>query len=291
MRLLRPHTKNSKFLLIELVKRAAEDYSHPPVSKFRVGASALGKSGAIYLGANLEFLGANLAQSVHAEQFTVALMAARGEVGLHSLAITHAPCGHCRQFFQEVYGASGMRVVFPGSPAAVLSDLLPAAFTPEDLHGDDPPLVMKGVAFDLVPTARQSIDADADPVAAAALDAARNCHAPYTNCPSGVALRFDDGSIFAGAYYECAAYNPSLPPMQAAIVAAVADGVAIPDERDEPSGRWLRIVDAVLCEIADAPVSQRSPTETVLRSLVEHGPQAPAGDDGVMLRVIDVAIR
>ena len=135
--------KSVDSLLVKLVKHAADTYAQPPISNFRVGVAALGKSGAIYLGANIEFRNTSLGQSVHAEQFAVALMASQGEVGLNSLALTHSPCGHCRQFFQEVYGASGMRVVFPGSPAAVLSDLLPEAFTPSDLH-EDPPLVMRG---------------------------------------------------------------------------------------------------------------------------------------------------
>ncbi|XRB12842.1 cytidine deaminase [Pseudoscourfieldia marina] len=275
----RLEAKSVDSLLVKLVKHAADTYAQPPISNFRVGVAALGKSGAIYLGANIEFRNTSLGQSVHAEQFAVALMASQGEVGLNSLALTHSPCGHCRQFFQEVYGASGMRVVFPGSPAAVLSDLLPEAFTPSDLH-EDPPLVMRGGNFELVAS---DDEGELDDLAAMALASACASHAPYTTCPSGVALRFEDGSTYSGAYYECAAYNPSLPPMQAAIVAAVAHGVSLPGGLQNDGTVKPALVDAVLCELDDAMVSQQSPTEAVLASLT-------IGSD-VRLRMLKVNLK
>jgi hypothetical protein len=39
---------------------------------------------------------------VHAEQFLVANMMQHGEQRLETLAISAAPCGHCRQFFSEL---------------------------------------------------------------------------------------------------------------------------------------------------------------------------------------------
>ena len=63
-----------------------------------------------------------------------------------------------------------------------------------------------------------------DALAAAALAAASTCYAPYSGCPSGIAVRTRRGDIFAGGYLESAAYNPSLPPLQAALIAAVIQG-------------------------------------------------------------------
>ena len=46
-------------------------FAGAPVSRFRVGAVALGRSGALYAGANLELTALPLAASVHAEQAAV----------------------------------------------------------------------------------------------------------------------------------------------------------------------------------------------------------------------------
>ena len=53
----------------------------------------------------------------------------------------------------------------------------------------------------------------------AALKAANSSHAPYSKCPSGIALMTTKGKIYTGFYIESAAFNPSLTPLQEAIVA------------------------------------------------------------------------
>lgn len=59
----------------------------------------------------------------------------------------------------------------------------------------------------------------------ACLQHAIHAYAPYTHSPSAVALVTPRG-VFSGGYVESAAYNPSLPPLQAAVVEAVIGGVA-----------------------------------------------------------------
>ena len=73
-------------------------------------------------------------------------------------------------------------------------------------------------------------------------------YAPYTRAYAGVALRLRDGAspVVAGRYAECAAYNPSLPALQAALVALALRRTAPAD-----------IVDVVLAEAA-GPSSQRT---------------------------------
>ena len=53
----------------------------------------------------------------------------------------------------------------------------------------------------------------------ASLKDANSSHAPYSKCPSGIALMTTKGKIYTGFYIESAAFNPSLSPLQEAIVA------------------------------------------------------------------------
>ena len=62
----------------------------------------LGASGRLYVGVNLEFPCLPLHNSVHAEQFLVVNALQHGELELVKLAVSAAPCGHCRQFLSEL---------------------------------------------------------------------------------------------------------------------------------------------------------------------------------------------
>ena len=62
----------------------------------------LGASGRLYVGVNLEFPCLPLHNSVHAEQFLVVNAIQHGERELVKLAVSAAPCGHCRQFLSEL---------------------------------------------------------------------------------------------------------------------------------------------------------------------------------------------
>lgn len=190
-------------------------YARPPISDFRVGAVARGLSGALYLGANIEFPGQALNASVHAEQAAVANAWMNGERGLSALAVSAVPCGHCRQFLNELASPPVLRL--PGRPAVPLSTLLPDAFGPRDL----------GVAGGLMEPAEHGLTLqtpDADPLLRAALSAANASYAPYTRAYAGVALRTADGAVFPGRTAENAAFNPSLAPLQAAVALLVLSG-------------------------------------------------------------------
>lgn len=230
----------------------AKSFARPPISNYFVGAAGLGKSGRIYLGVNLEFPENALNQTVHGEQFVVANAMRNGEQGLLSIAVSAAPCGHCRQFLNETVQGCDLRVLTPQHPAIKLKKLLPRAFGPGDL----------GVAAALLSEQRHSLRLPdsaslADPsLAAAALAAANRSYAPYSKDASGVALRLKDGAIYAGSYMENAAFNPSLSPLQAALIGMVAEG------RD-----YGEIVAAVLIEPHDAKASQDPTTRSVLQSI------------------------
>ena len=48
--------------------------------------------------------------------------------------------------------------------------------------------------------------------------AATQSYAPYSHSYAGVALQIQDGTLFCGRYAENAAFNPSLPPLQSALI-------------------------------------------------------------------------
>jgi len=260
--------------LLRSLLEAARSRARPPVSAYRVGAAALGASGAVWMGCNLELAGAPLSASVHAEQFVASSAAAGGETALSVVAVTAAPCGHCRQFFCEVNDAAGARFVFP-SPSgdggwvdASLDALLPHRFGPEDLlpegagEGAAPtPRVLAPAPWGLRLSARGRAALDAAcraagpgaladglrAAAAEALAAAERSHAPYSRCPSGLALVGGAGEVAgAGAYLESAAFNPSLPPLQAALVGAVTRAAS--RGRSAAETPWSDVVGGVLCE-------------------------------------------
>ncbi|KAL0374475.1 UNVERIFIED_CONTAM: Cytidine deaminase 1 [Sesamum radiatum] len=91
----------------------------------------------------------------------------------------------------------------------------------------------------------------------AALEAANSAHAPYSGCPSGVALMDCEGNLYKGSYVESAAYNPSFGPVQAALVAYVARG----------GGGYERIVAAALVEKEGGKVRQADTARLLLKAV------------------------
>jgi cytidine deaminase len=190
--------------------RQAREFADAPVSCFRVGAALVGaKTGRVYLGGNIEFPGAAISQSVHAEQAAFANAWHAGETGIAALAVTAMPCGHCRQFLWETLGPREKPFsVAAGGRTQSLRDLLPNAFGPADL----------GVRTGSMSARPVRLKATGDTLALAALDAAKRSYAPHTKGHAGVALLLADDAAIAGRYAECAAYNPSLPPLQSALI-------------------------------------------------------------------------
>jgi len=226
---------------------AAQAKAIAPISGFRVGAVARGRSGALYLGANLEFTGHPLNASVHAEQAAVANAMANGEREIVALATTETPCGHCRQFLNELADAESVRILTAGG-STTLGALLPASFGPGQLGVSERLLDGRTHGLRLaVPTP--------DPLLTAALEAADQSHAPHSKTPAGIALRLDDGDLVLGRYAESAAFNPSLSPLQAALSALALTGVG-----------FDRIRAAALVETG-GPASQRAATEALLATI------------------------
>lgn len=222
----------------------------PPVSDFYVGAVAIDDRGNAFFGANQEFAGMALGQTVHAEQSAIAHAWMSGATRLLHMVVTHTPCGHCRQFMSELDGADALHIHLPHKQHIAFGDYLPDRFGPLDL----------GIDAGLLHPSRQQLYIDeGDELAQAALDAAQSSHAPYSRAFAGVALRLNDGRIFAGRYAENAAYNPALPPLQCALnlvhlhgarkqALAEAVLVCVPGQGHEAQTRmlWQSLTDAPL---------------------------------------------
>ena len=234
--------------MLELLGKA-QSYARPALTNFRVGAVVRGTSGAIYLGANLEFPGESLGQTVHAEQAALSNAFMHDEPGIEAMAVSAAPCGHCRQFLYEFAGGREIDILLPGQPAIALSALLPQPFGPRDLNVTEGPLNRTKIAIQNV---------EGDPVRAARY-AAANAYAPYSNSPSGVAIRSRRGNVYRGSYIENAAFNPSLSPLQVALVE-----MAMADED------FTNIAEVVLAEAANNSISQLSATKSVLAVIAPH---------------------
>ena len=270
-------------LLPEFV-REAQKLAIPPTSKFHVGAAALGASGAVYLGVNVELPGLPLNASIHAEQFAVVTAMRAGERALEAIATTAAPCGHCRQFMNELRGAASMRVIIPDPGDAAtnarkrhlvlpLCDLLPHSFGPLDLTRDESlPLMLEerhnGLRFaqgSIIPGGSgAATDGELDAAAAElALTEANAAYAPYSASPAGLALVDDDGVMHAGRSVESAAYNPTMSPLHAALVAAVGSA----GMGDANGGEWGRIESATLVEMSGAPVQYAGTVALILKTI------------------------
>lgn len=224
-----------------------------PVSHFNVGAIARGVSGTWYFGGNMEFIGATMQQTVHAEQSAITHAWLRGEKSLASVTVNYTPCGHCRQFMNELNSGLSLRINLPGRDPHTLADYLPDAFGPKDL--DIKTLLMDEEDHGFAVTG--------DALAQVAIAAANKSHAPYSQAPAGLALECRDGTRFAGRYAENAAFNPSLPPLQGALNLLSLNGYDYPD-----------IQRAVLAEKAEATLTQWDATAATLKALgcqnIEH---------------------
>jgi cytidine deaminase len=221
-------------LMLALLPQA-QALARPVISGFRVGAIGREReTGALILGANVEFDGAPAADTIHAEQFLFSRAHHRG-ASLDLVAVSARPCGHCRQFMAEFAGRERLTILDPGGDRLTLAEMLPWSFTPADL----------GEAGVTPGSGRARHVADDGVVPAdlrAALGAAGGrAYAPYSRSPSAVVLQLDDGAIVGGAAIENAAYNPGLPPLQAALINLIAAGRDYPAIRrgvigSEPGG-------------------------------------------------------
>ncbi|HCG8481552.1 cytidine deaminase [Vibrio parahaemolyticus] len=244
--LLSATSLSDKELRVALLPFAAA-YSYAPISEFYVGAIVRGLSGRLYFGANMEFFGVQLGQTVHAEQSAISHAWMKGEHGVKDITINFSPCGHCRQFMNELSTAKELKVQLPERDEKSLHEYLPEAFGPADL----------GIESGLMAEVKhQFVCDDEDALIQQAVEAMNMSHAPYTNNLSGLALELANGRVFKGAYAENAAFNPSLPPLQVALIQVLLAGETFDS-----------IKAAALVENSKGKISHLADTQSTLEAL------------------------
>jgi cytidine deaminase len=244
-----PEIKPENQAAIQDLLEQAKGFSRVPISEFHVGTLVIGESGQAYLGTNLEFSNQPIAQTVHAEQFAVALARQHGETNIRHLVTSALPCGHCRQFLFEIGNPElPITVIEDGQWSTwPLKELLPHAFSLAD-----PDIGL----FTPAPHALQLNSQRNDDLAARALDAACAAYAPYTQSYGSTAILMEDGQIFTGCTLESAAYNPTLPSLQAALIHMIAAG-----------GEYHDIKEALFVEPEGCQISTITNDFSLLRSL------------------------
>lgn len=237
---------SDKELRVALLPFAAA-YSYAPLSDFYVGAIVRGLSGRLYFGANMEFFGVQLGQTVHAEQSAISHAWMKGERGVKDITINFSPCGHCRQFMNELSTANELKIQLPECEEKSLHEYLPEAFGPNDL----------GIESGLMAAVQHQFSCDdEDALIQSAVEAMNMSHSPYTNNLSGLALEMTSGRVFQGAYAENAAFNPSLPPLQVALIQVLLAGEVFDS-----------IKAAALVENSEGKISHLADTQSTLEAL------------------------
>ena len=236
LELVARHGLSSTTELALLALPVAGAMARPPISGYRVAAVGVEAGGDLVLGANLEFPGADLGATIHAEGF-VALRARRRGRRLATLAVREAhPCAHCRQTLAEAADADTLAIVDLLGNVLVLEDLYPWSFRPAALeHDGDTPGATPWPALAFATTGGPQVATVPDDVAAELLAAGSRAHAPYSGAPSAVVLRLGDGRLLSAGCVESVAFNPSVTAMQAALVEVAAART----DADEITDAWL----------------------------------------------------
>jgi cytidine deaminase len=239
--------------LMLLVLPHARALSRPLISKYEVGAVGLVKdSGAIIIGCNVEFPGTHLGTTLHGEGFITTRAFSRGE-SLAKIAIGEAhPCAFCRQYLSEFASARDLLLIDPLGHRLKLSELYPWPFDPAYLgESGAVPGTVHWPTLQLEPN-------PLSPDIAAKLEATgQRAYAPYSKSPSAIVLLLSDGSMIGGATIESVAYNPTISPLQAAIVDLLAHGYEYRD-----------IIDAALVTTRGGSVDYATSTAELLWRLV-----------------------
>ena len=225
-------------------------FAQAPISNFPVGALCEGASGKLYFGANVEIPYSSLDFTIHAEQASIVNALSHGETEMRSLCVTAAPCGYCRQFINELDEAAGTTVLMPRQAEISFGDLLPFAFGSGDLG------VEGGMRLSGNRRLRLDDAEELDPLVERALSAADCSYAPYTGNYAGVAVRLDSDRLIDGCYLESAAFNPSVSPLQSAIVNLILHGFTLTDIRE-----------AVLVQVRDSLCDLSHSTRNILELL------------------------
>lgn len=243
----------------------AKLYGVVPISNFQVGSVAKGISETdqndytLYMGANIEFPGQALNQSIHAEQAVVINTWQKGSIEIQCIAVSASPCGHCRQFLKELDNSDSINIISSTDnnkdyEKRHLTELLPFGFGPRDLKMHTGMMAKTRQQENLALKQK-----DDDPLVREALNAATLSYALYTGNFAGCAIQDSEEKIYIGRYAENAAFNPSMSPLQSAICSLNMDKI----------GNNPKVQRVVLVE-KKTKGSQYHTTRQLLKSFAPH---------------------
>lgn len=220
--------------LMLLALAPARGIAQPPISNFFVGAVGLEReTGNLVLGGNVEFPATHLGFTIHGEGFVFTRAASRGTT-IETIAIGEAhPCAHCRQYISEFAGSRELRLIDPLGHRLTMAQLYPWPFDPDYLGEVGAVAGAFDGSLDLAANDSPATIADR------LLDAGRRAHAPYSKCPGAVVLALRDGQMVSGFSIESVAFNPTMGPLQAAIINLIAHGYEAADIAEAAMGTRL----------------------------------------------------
>lgn len=220
--------------LMLLALGAAKTIARPPISSFFVGAVGLEReTGNLILGGNVEFPGTHLGFTIHGEGFVFTRAASRGTT-IETIAIGEAhPCAHCRQYISEFVTSRELTLIDPLGHRLTMAQLYPWPFDPDYLGEIGAIAGAVDAGLNLAPNDWPATIADR------LLDAGRRAHAPYSKCPGAVVLALRDGQMVSGFSIESVAFNPTMGPLQAAMINLIAHGYEASDIAEAALGTRL----------------------------------------------------
>ena len=224
-------------------------FSVAPISGFYVGAIAVGKSGKLYLGANMEFQGVPLSASLHAEQSAILNAWMHEEREVVTLHVSETPCGHCRQFMRELSNSSALKIHCKGQTFQI-EDLLPGAFGENRKKGHG--------LLDSTITNLESVKTNPHTRSQVAINAAQRSYAPYSQSPEGFVAQCLDGHFFSGRVAESIAFNPSV----SGVVVAL-------NQRNLSSSRSVAITACTQAKLATALSSPLAQAKAIIKHISE----------------------
>lgn len=204
--------------LMLLALPSATAIARPPISDFHVGVVGLERdTGNLVFGGNVEFPGTHLGFTIHGEGFVFTRAFSRG-TAIVCIALGEAhPCAHCRQYLSEFAATRDLVLIDPLGHRLRMADLLPWPFDPAYL-GDEG-AVPGRLLSPTLSLARNDLPTN---VAERLTELGRKAHAPYSKCPGAAVLATRDGNLIGGASIESVAYNPTIMPIQAALIDLIA---------------------------------------------------------------------
>ena len=229
--------------------KLATCFSIAPISGFYVGAIAVGRSGKLYLGANMEFQGVPLSASLHAEQSAILNAWMHEEREIVALHVSETPCGHCRQFMRELSNPSNLKIHCKGQTFQI-EDLLPGAFGENRKKGHG--------LLDSMATNLESVKTKPHIRSQHAINAAQRSYAPYSESPEGFVAQCLDGHFFSGRAAESIAFNPSV----SGVVVAL-------NQRNLSSRRSVAITACSQAKLATALNSPLAQAKAIIRHITD----------------------